>query len=94
MREGNGMTDGLGTDSAAAAGNHQAESTPVQPAAGGSFWRTLAFVAAVLLSAGIAFAIVRSLMRKPPPDPTSDRIQSLIDEANRLLKTLDDQKRA
>jgi hypothetical protein len=31
-------------------------------------------------------------MRRPPADETSERIQSLIDEANRLLRTLDEKK--
>jgi hypothetical protein len=43
-------------------------------------------------SAALTFAIVRATMRRAPVDPTSARIQSLIDEANRLMRALDDQK--
>jgi len=35
---------------------------------------------------------VLALARRPPDDPTSQRIQQLIDEANSLLKTLDEQR--
>jgi hypothetical protein len=32
-------------------------------------------------------------MRRPvPSDETTERVQALIDEANRLIKTLDDKK--
>jgi hypothetical protein len=36
------------------------------------------------------FAVVRSMVRRAPADPTTERFQGLIDEANRLLKQLDD----
>ncbi len=57
-----------------------------------SLKRTLLFIGIAALTAGIAYAIVRATMAKPPVDPTTERIQSLIDEANRLLKQLDDKK--
>lgn len=46
------------------------------------------------LGAAVAYSIVRAVVgaRRLPDDPTSQRIQQLIDEANSLLKTLDDQK--
>lgn len=46
------------------------------------------------LGAAIAYAVARAALgtRRLPGDPTSQRIQQLIDEANLLLKTLDDQK--
>ncbi|MBV8372634.1 MAG: hypothetical protein JOY69_05185 [Candidatus Eremiobacteraeota bacterium] len=46
------------------------------------------------LGAAVAYSIVRAVLgaRRLPDDPTSQRIQQLIDEANSLLKTLDDQK--
>lgn len=46
------------------------------------------------LGAAVAFTIVRSVLgsRRTPDDPTSQRIQQLIDEANSLLKTLDEQR--
>jgi hypothetical protein len=46
------------------------------------------------LGAALAATIVRSVVggRRLPDDPTSQRIQQLIDEANSLLKTLDDKR--
>lgn len=46
------------------------------------------------LGAAVAYSVVRALLgaRRMPDDPTSQRIQQLIDEANSLLKTLDDQR--
>ncbi len=46
------------------------------------------------LGAAIAYTIVRTVVgnRRQPDDPTSQRIQQLIDEANSLLKTLDEQR--
>lgn len=46
------------------------------------------------LGAAVTFSVVRALLgaRRLPDDPTSQRIQQLIDEANSLLKTLDDQR--
>jgi hypothetical protein len=44
------------------------------------------------ISAAVAFFLVRSALRRPPADPTTQRIEALIDEANRLLKTLEEQK--
>ncbi|MGP6159151.1 MAG: hypothetical protein ACLPYS_16865 [Vulcanimicrobiaceae bacterium] len=54
--------------------------------------RALLFVAIAAASAGLAFAVVRSTLARPPADPTTERIQQLIDEANRLLKQLDEKK--
>jgi hypothetical protein len=59
---------------------------------GSSLRRTLLFIGIAAASAGIAYAIVRTTLARPPQDPTTERIQSLIDEANRLLKQLDDKK--
>jgi hypothetical protein len=46
------------------------------------------------LGAAVAFALARSVLgaRRLADDPTSQRIQQLIDEANSLLKTLDEQR--
>jgi hypothetical protein len=52
--------------------------------------RALVFVGIAIASAGLAFAIVRTTLVRPPSDPTTERIQALIDEANRLLKALDE----
>jgi len=43
-------------------------------------------------SAALTFFLVRASMRRAPADETSERIQTLIDEANRLLRTLDEKK--
>ncbi len=77
-----------------AQGDRSPEGTRAQQTSNVALWRVLAFVGIAAVSAGVAYAVVRATMQRPPPDPTSERIQSLIDEANRLLKTLDDQKRA
>lgn len=56
--------------------------------------RALLWIGAVsAVSAVAAFVVVRATVGRSTPDPTSDRIQSLIDEANTLLKQLDQQKR-
>ena len=58
--------------------------------------KALLWIGAVsAVSAVAAFVVVRATVgRTNAPDPTSDRIQSLIDEANTLLKQLDNQKRS
>jgi hypothetical protein len=58
----------------------------------GNITRTLVWIGIAGLSAALAFTVVRALLARQPVDPTSQRIQQLIDEANQLLKTLDDQK--
>lgn len=55
--------------------------------------RVLVWAAVIAVSAAAAFVVARSLMGRREPDPTSTRIQSLIDEANQLLRSLDEQKR-
>lgn len=44
------------------------------------------------LAAGLAYAIFRLAMDDTGEDPTTQRIQELIDEANSLLKALDEQR--
>ncbi|MBV8490841.1 MAG: hypothetical protein JO199_09970 [Candidatus Eremiobacteraeota bacterium] len=64
----------------------------------GRVTRTLVWVGVGIgvagLGAAIAYTIVRTVLgsRRGPDDPTSQRIQQLIDEANTLLKTLDEQR--
>jgi hypothetical protein len=58
----------------------------------GNVTRTLVWIGVAGLSAALAFTVVRALLSRQPSDPTSQRIQQLIDEANQLLKTLDDQR--
>ena len=69
---------------AAPAGN------PTNVAARTAIWTGVALGAAA--TATIAFFVVRALWKKRPPDETSERIQSLIDEANRLIRTLEEKK--
>ena len=54
--------------------------------------RALVFMGIAAASAGLAYAIVRTTLVRTPADPTTERIQQLIDEANRLLAQLDDKK--
>jgi hypothetical protein len=54
--------------------------------------RSLIGFAIAVVSAAVTFFFVRNAMRRAPVDETSERIQSLIDEANRLLRTLDEKK--
>jgi hypothetical protein len=89
---GAGMGNGLGTDTEAPESARE-NGAPAQRPDGSIGWRALVFVCIAAASAGLAYAIVRSSLQRPPADPTTERIQSLIDEANRLLRAIDDQKR-
>jgi hypothetical protein len=51
-------------------------------------WATV-FVASALGG----FLFMRTLMSPEPSNPTRDRIQALIDEADQLRKTLDESRR-
>jgi hypothetical protein len=91
-----GMADGPGLETYA---NHtnEAEAQAAGAAPDGAsgdatLKRTILFIAVAAASAGLAFAVIRATLLKPPSDPTTERIQQLIDEANRLLKQLDDKK--
>lgn len=64
----------------------------MQQSRDGNVTRTLVWIGVAGLSAALAFTVVRALLSRQPADPTSQRIQQLIDEANQLLKTLDDQR--
>lgn len=54
--------------------------------------RALFWIGVAGISAAISYLAIRSAMRRPPADPTTQRIEALIDEANRLLKALEEQK--
>ncbi len=55
--------------------------------------RTLVWLGIAGASAALTYLIVRASLRRPPAgDETTERIQELIDEANRLIKTLDEKK--
>jgi len=58
----------------------------------GHLTRSLIWVGIAGLSAALAFTVLRAVLSRQPADPTSRRIQQLIDEANQLLRTLDEQK--
>ena len=70
---------------------------PVEKRRGPAVGRTLMWLgiagAAVTLTASLTFVLVRAAVRgSQPSDETTERIQGLIDEANRLIKTLDEKK--
>ncbi len=65
---------------------------PAAPRDDSALKRLLFFVALVLASSGIVYAVVRATLLRAPTDPTTERIQQLIDEANRLLAQLDEKK--
>jgi hypothetical protein len=93
------MADESGTKTHAHYGNStttqaSGNGSQAQARRDGSLKRILWFVGIAAVSAGLAYAVVRVTMARPPQDPTTERIQSLIDEANRLLKQLDDKKSA
>ena len=54
----------------------------------------LLWTIAFLASAYTTYRVVRSLLVVETANPTRDRIRALIDEADQLLKTLDEQRRA
>ena len=81
------------TQAQATNGVKSAEPAPSeQPEGGAALTKTLVWIGVAGLSAALAFTVVRALLNRQPVDPTSARIQQLIDEANQLLRTLDDQR--
>ena len=55
--------------------------------------RTLVWLGIAGASAALTFFVLRAALRQQPPgDETTERIQDLIDEANRLIKALDEKK--
>ena len=57
--------------------------------------RTLLWLGIAGASAALTVVILRATIRTPEPsDETAERIQALIDEANRLIKTLDEKKQS
>ena len=58
--------------------------------------RTMVWLGIAGASAALTFFLVRASLRRTagPSDETTERIQELIDEANRLIKALDEKKHA
>lgn len=57
--------------------------------------RTLVWLGIAGASATLTFFVLRATMqRRAPGDETTERVQALIDEANRLIKTLDEKKQS
>ncbi len=83
------MTQATKTDQLPEAGDADSETRKSPPLVRLFLWAGIAG-----LSAALAYTVVRRVAGRPPIDPTSQRIQQLIDEANQLLRTLDDQKRS
>jgi hypothetical protein len=55
--------------------------------------RTLVWLGIAGASAALTFFVLRATMRRPlPTDETTERIQALIEEANHLIKALDEKK--
>ena len=71
---------------------HETSAQPPAEHRDANVTRTLVWIGVAGLSAALAFTVVRAMLTRSPADPTSQRIQQLIDEANQLLKTLDDQR--
>ena len=91
LMEENSDSDGF-TQTHASNGVFSSESQPNGAGSHGHLTRTLVWVGIAGLSAALAFTVLRALLNRQPVDPTSRRIQQLIDEANQLLRTLDEQK--
>lgn len=68
------------------------DGSPREPRGDRTIAKTLIWIGVAGLSAALAFTVIRAVISRRPADPTSQRIQQLIDEANSLLKTLDDQR--
>jgi len=49
-------------------------------------------IAGACIAVAAAYLVVRTMWHRRPPDETTERIQGLIDEANRLIRTLEEKK--
>jgi len=55
--------------------------------------RTFVWLGIASASAALTFFVLRATLSRPQPgDETTERIQALIDEANQLIRTLDEKK--
>ncbi|MBV8356144.1 MAG: hypothetical protein JO101_12530 [Candidatus Eremiobacteraeota bacterium] len=74
------------TDSVQSNGVPPEHAAPKNRAAGWIlFWLGVAGVSAV-----VSIFVIRTVSQRPASDPTTQRIEALIDEANRLLKALEE----
>lgn len=66
------------------------------PRAGFPLARTLVWLGVAGASAALTLVVLRVWLRRAgqPSDETAGRIQELIDEANRLIKALDEKKQS
>jgi len=94
MADGSGLETYANHNGNGAASPQATEKPPIVPlsAQDKALRRALVFIGIAAASAGLAYAIIRTSLKTPPADPTTERIQQLIDEANRLLKQLDEKK--
>ena len=92
MADGSGLETHVHYSNSAAAQQQAPSGSQATARRDGSLKRIFMFAAIAVATAGVAYAVVRIATAKPQQDPTTERIQSLIDEANRLLKQLDDKK--
>jgi hypothetical protein len=79
-------------NSAHAAAAHETPPVPARTAQDIALRRAMVFIGIAAASAGLAYIIIRTSLKAAPADPTTERIQQLIDEANRLLTALDVKK--
>jgi len=86
--DGNGLSQAQSTNGVFSSENARSDGSDSH----GHLTRTLVWVGIAGLSAALAFTVLRAVLNRQPVDPTSRRIQQLIDEANQLLRTLDEQK--
>ncbi len=49
-------------------------------------------IAGACVAVAAAYLVVRTMWNRRPADETTERIQALIDEANRLIRTLEEKK--
>lgn len=82
------------TDQTAAPSTAENVSSSANGKTGAPLGRTLVWLGIAGASAALTFFVLRATMRPgaQQSDETTERIQALIDEANRLIKTLDEKK--
>jgi hypothetical protein len=71
-----------------------AAGTPEPPSNTSNAARTAVWIglAGACVAAATTYLVLRSVWSRRAPDETTERIQALIDEANRLIRTLEEKK--